>query len=161
MDPEAFHSLVASLTAQIANQSLDDALERRLNAEHPAGSAVFEKMLAGCRAGTAAGWMCHREAAGIRYGRVIKSSAETHFFSVDVVDMNECVGPHHEHPNGEIDLIMPLEGSALFDGRGAGWKVYPPESEHFPTVSGGRAFVLYLLPQGAIRFTGKPFVASA
>ncbi len=66
--------------------------------------------------------------------------------------MDEVVGPHHRHPNGEIDLIMPLAGDAKFDGRGAGWLVYGPDSSHSPTVSGGRALVLYLLPQGAIEF---------
>jgi hypothetical protein len=69
--------------------------------------------------------------------------------------MKECTGPHHVHPNGEIDLVMPLEGSAEFDGQGAGWKVYGPGSAHFPSVRGGRALVLYLLPEGAIQFTGK------
>jgi hypothetical protein len=67
--------------------------------------------------------------------------------------MNDCVGPHHSHPNGEIDLVMPLEGDARFDGHAAGWVVYPADSAHFPTVSGGRALVLYLLPGGSIEFT--------
>jgi len=34
-----------------------------------------------------------------------------------------------------------------------GWLVYEPDSEHYPTVSGGRAIVLYLLPGGEIDFT--------
>ena len=76
-------------------------------------------------------------------------------------DMDEVVGPHHVHPNGEIDLVMPLAGAdglapggaARFDGQAAGWKVYGPGSAHRPTVSGGRALVLYLLPEGAIQFT--------
>jgi hypothetical protein len=67
--------------------------------------------------------------------------------------MNEIAGGHHRHPTGEIDLVMPLEGDARFDGRGAGWVVYEPGSAHTPTVSGGRALVLYLLPQGSIEFT--------
>jgi hypothetical protein len=37
---------------------------------------------------------------------VIKATPGTHGFSVDVVDMSDCIGPHHVHPNGEIDLIM-------------------------------------------------------
>jgi hypothetical protein len=41
----------------------------------------------------------------------------------------------------------------LFDGRPAGWVLYPPGSAHRPTVSEGRAFVLYLLPEEQIRFT--------
>ena len=67
--------------------------------------------------------------------------------------MAECKGPHHRHPNGEIDMIMPLTENAKFDGRGIGWLVYGPDSAHSPTVSGGKALVLYLLPEGAIDFT--------
>ena len=53
----------------------------------------------------------------------------------------------------EIDLIMPLDEGAQFDGRPAGWLVCPPGSAHRPTVTGGRALVLYLLPEGSITFT--------
>jgi hypothetical protein len=49
---------------------------------------------------------------------------------------------------------MPIAGSATFDGRGAGWLVYGPGSAHSPTVSGGKAVVLYLLPTGKIEFSG-------
>jgi hypothetical protein len=96
--------------------------------------------------------MCEREAGGIRYGRVVKPAPATQGFSVDVVDMNDCAGPEHAHPNGEIDLVMPTEGAARFDGHGAGWVVYGPGTTHRPTVSGGRALVLYLRPGGAIDF---------
>ncbi|SDQ34798.1 DUF4863 family protein [Paraburkholderia tuberum] len=78
---------------------------------------------------------------------------DTHGFSVDVVDMQDIAGPHHVHPHGEIDLIMPLTDGATFDGHPAGWCVYGPGSAHRPTVANGRALVLYLLPQGAIEFT--------
>ena len=97
--------------------------------------------------------MCAHEAGGIRYGRIFKPDAELHGFSVDVVDMDDVVGPHHAHPNGEIDLVMPQKGNALFDDQPAGWVVYPPGSAHRPTVSNGRALVMYLLPEGSIEFT--------
>jgi hypothetical protein len=48
---------------------------------------------------------------------------------------------------------MPIEGDAHFDGRAAGWLVCPPGSAHRPTVTAGRALVLYLLPDGQIEFT--------
>jgi len=99
------------------------------------------------------GWLCTREGGGIRYGRIFKPADDLHGFSVDVVDMTDIAGPHHVHPNGEIDLIMPMEGNAHFDGRPAGWAVMPPGSAHKPTVSHGRALVLYLLPEGKIEFT--------
>ncbi|MDP3225995.1 MAG: DUF4863 family protein, partial [Rubrivivax sp.] len=95
---------------------------------------------------------CNREGGGIRYGRIFKQAADLHGFSVDVVDMDNLAGPHHSHPNGEIDLVMTLQGDALIDGHRR-WTVYPPGSAHRPTVSQGRALVLYLLPAGAIVFT--------
>lgn len=159
MTPERFQDLVASLTASLQGQAVDGALAARLNAEHPAGSPVYEAIFEACRQAIAAGWMCSRENDGIRWGRVIKHGPATHGFSVDVVDMDNLAGPHHVHPQGEIDLVMPIQddgtagGNARFDGQGAGWKVYPPGSAHRPTVSGGRALVLYLLPQGAIEFS--------
>jgi hypothetical protein len=60
---------------------------------------------------------------------------------------------HHHHPNGGIDLIMPLSSDARFDGPAAGWLGYGPGSSHAPTVVGDSALVLYLLPHGAIEFT--------
>ncbi|NJO12180.1 MAG: DUF4863 family protein [Gammaproteobacteria bacterium] len=66
--------------------------------------------------------------------------------------MNEVVGPYHRHPLGEIDLVMPFTKGVTFDGRGAGWRVYGPNSSHSPTVAGGRALILYLLPGGQIEF---------
>ena len=101
----------------------------------------------------AEGWLCDREGGGIRYGRIFKPADDLHGFSVDVVDMKDIAGPHHAHPNGEIDLIMPIDGDATFDGRPAGWLVCPPGSAHRPTVAQGRALVLYLLPEGRIDFT--------
>jgi len=154
MDKEAFRALVSRLTASLQGVPVDAALGDRLNQEHPPGSPTYEALFAACREAVAAGWMCDREAGGIRYGRVIKPGPDTHGFSVDVVDMSNVAGPHHSHPNGEIDLVMPLDAGAAFDGQGAGWKVYGPGTAHRPTVSGGRAYVLYLLPGGAIQFTG-------
>jgi hypothetical protein len=155
MNRNDFQALISGLTAQLDGAVLDERLAARLNEEHPAGSPTFQAIFDACRTGVADGWMCEREAGGIRFGRVLKASPELHGFSVDVVEMADCVGPHHVHPNGEIDLVMPLEGDARFDGQPAGWKVYGPGSAHRPTVRGGRAYVLYLLPQGAIQFTGQ------
>jgi hypothetical protein len=153
MERSAFEALMGDLTGEIAGRPLDDGLARWLNGRFPAGSPTVGAIARACREGDAAGWICAREHAGIRYGRVIKPSPATHGFSVDVVDMADIAGGHHTHPQGEIDLVLPLEGDARFDGHGAGWCVYPAGSAHTPTVSGGRAYVLYLLPQGAIEFT--------
>jgi hypothetical protein len=152
MSPTDFRAALSELTAAIAGRPLDAALDIWLNAEHGPGSATFEQLKKACQAGVADGWLCNREGGGIKYGRIFKPADDLHGFSVDVVDMQDIAGPHHVHPTGEIDLIMPIEGPALFDGRPAGWAVMPPGSAHRPTVSQGRALVLYLLPQGRIEF---------
>ena len=155
MTPEQLHARIASLTAQLVGRPLDASLDTWLNQQHGTGSTTYTALKAACEAGVAAGWLCNREGGGIRYGRIFKPEAGLHGFSVDVVDMADMAGPHHRHPNGEIDLLMPHAGSeaAQFDGRPAGWVVYPPGSAHRPTVSQGRALVLYLLPEGRIDFT--------
>ena len=153
MSPTEFRSQIAQFTAQLAGRPLDAALDAWLNAEHGAGSPTYQQLKDACQAGVAEGWLCDREGGGIRYGRIFKPADDLHGFSVDVVEMQDIAGPHHTHPNGEIDLIMPLEGDAQFDNRPAGWLVCPPGSAHRPTVSNGRALVLYLLPEGRIDFT--------
>jgi Domain of unknown function (DUF4863) len=151
--PAEFQTQIAQLTAQIAGRTLDSKLDAWLNREHGAGSATYQDLKAACEAGVAEGWLANREGGGIKYGRIFKPSDALHGFSVDVVDMKDIAGPQHTHPNGEIDLIMPIDGDARFDGRPAGWCVYAAGSAHRPTVTQGRALVLYLLPQGAIEFT--------
>ena len=153
MTPADLHHELGPLTAQLAGRPLDAPLEGWLNAEHGAKTATFARLKAVCLAGVAQGWLCNREGGGIRYGRIFKPSTELHGFSVDVVQMLNLAGPHHTHPLGEIDLIMPIDGDACFDGRPAGWLVMRPGSAHHPTVTQGRALVLYLLPEGRIEFT--------
>ena len=153
MTQTTFAQMIGKITARIADCRLDEHLERDLNSAFPPDGPDCRALFDACQTAIAAGWMCSRESGGIRFGRVIKPGPDTHGFSVDVVDMQPVAGPHHRHPNGEIDLIMPLEPGAKFDGRDAGWLVYGAGSAHRPTVTQGRALVLYLLPAGAIEFT--------
>lgn len=152
MTAEQLRSQVAQLAAQIAGRPLERPLADWLNAEHGPLSDSFRQLQATCEAGVHAGWLCNREGGGIRYGRVFKPADDLQGFSVDVVDMESIAGPRHVHPGGEIDMVMPLSEGARFDGHGAGWVVYGPGSQHAPTVTGGRALVLYLLPAGQIQF---------
>lgn len=153
MSPAEFREQITQLTTQLAGRPLDADLDAWLNTEHGVESPTYRQLKQTCMAGVAEGWLCGREGGGIRYGRIFKPADDLHGFSVDVVDMKNIAGPHHAHPQGEIDLIMPLDDGAQFDGRAAGWLVCPPGSAHQPTVSNGRALVLYLLPQGSIEFT--------
>ena len=149
----AFRNLIAQLTQEIAGRALDQQLDVWLNQQHGVDSPSYRQLKAACIEGVEQGWLCKHEGGGLRYGRIFKPADDLHGFSVDVVDMQDVAGPHHTHPEGEIDLIMPLTEGALFDGRAAGWMVTPAGSSHRPTVSNGRALVLYLLPNGRIDFT--------
>jgi len=153
MTPEDLKAILEPVSALIRGRSLDADLQRDLNRSFPPEGEHYTRILNACHSAIEAGWMCKYEAGGIRYGRVIKPTQDLGGLSVDVVDMADVKGPHHMHPNGEIDLIMPIASEARFDGAPAGWLVYPAGSAHHPTVTQGRAFVLYLLPDGAIEFT--------
>ncbi len=107
------------------------------------------------REGVEAGWLCEKEAGGVRFSRVAKADHPgTAPHSLDAVHM-AGPGPGHEHPQGEIDLCFAVEGSPTFDSQPPGWVVYPPGSWHVPTVASGTMDILYFLPDGAIRFGAK------
>jgi len=150
---QAFAEAVATITTRIAGKKLDDDLRSFLDQNFPPGGEAFDDLATLCRQGIDEGWLCDRERGGVRFGRIIKPGPDTSGFSVDVVQMADIAGPYHGHPNGEIDMIIPESAAARFDGQGQGWVVYEAGSEHYPTVSGGKAIVLYLLPEGAIDFT--------
>lgn len=153
MTPEQFRRLLRPITDALADKALTPELALELERVFPPDSDAFQSILTACFAAIDAGWMCTQGGGGRRFGRVIEPSPQTSNLSVDVVDLTDIVGPHHRHPNGEVCLVMPVTPTARFDGKGAGWKVYPPGSGHRPTVTDGRALVLYLLPDGKIDFT--------
>lgn len=150
---ETFQGLIRQVTDFIGAQPLDKSLQEQLSQKFPYDGELCQRIVETCRTAAQDGWMCQYEAGGLRYGRVIKPSAELNHYSVDVVDMEDIAGPHHRHPNGEIDLIMPVSEDARFDNQPGGWLVYGPNTAHSPTVTQGRALVLYLLPEGKIEFT--------
>ncbi len=148
-----FLVIVAEIAKEIGEATLDARLEARLNGRFPPGGEQFSRLSALCAQGEAEGWLLNREAGGIKFGRAVKPGKEAGRFSIDVVRMKDIAGPHHIHTTGEIGAIMPTGGAATFDGKPEGWYVYPPGSSHRPTVAGGEAYILYLLPDGAIEFT--------
>lgn len=153
MTVDDLKAIIVPITEKLAGQPVNKDMARMLNAEFPADGPVVKTLRQTCDAAIEAGWMCDRGDDDRRFGRVIKPGPETHDFSVDVVSLNSAAGPHHSHPSGEICLVMPVDDTAKFDGMGAGWCVYPPKSAHVPTVTDGRALVLYMLPNGEINFT--------
>ncbi len=150
-----FQQLLLPVTEAVAVNRIDQSLASRLNSLFPHDGDYFKEIESACHKAIGEGWMCSQGGEGRRFGRVIEPSPETEDFSVDVVELDRIAGPHHEHPRGEICMVMPQDEEATFDGNGAGWCVYPPGSAHYPTVRDGSALVLYLLPGGEINFTGK------
>lgn len=153
---QAFTDAVSTITTRIAGKAIDGDLQSFLDESFPPGGEAFDDLAELCRLGIDEGWLCDREHGGIRFGRIIEQGPDTSGYSVDVVLMSDLRGPYHGHPNGEIDMIIPESADAKFDGKGQGWMVYAPGTEHYPTVTDGKAIVLYLLPGGAIDFTRKP-----
>ena len=143
---------LAPVLEHLSRVDVDDASAGdRRNVELPLGGELLEPVEALVREGIAAGWLCPKEAGGIGFGRVSKPGPDSCGFSVDAVDMDRP-GPEHIHPKGEIDLAFALEGSPTFEDRPAGWTVLGAQSQHVPTVAGGRMAVLYFLPDGAFEF---------
>ena len=155
MSAEEFSTLLSGIAARLEGRDLDAELATFLNTEFPVNGPKFTRLAELCADGEREGWLMGREASGIKFGRAIKPGAATGRFSVDVVRMKDVTGPHHVHPNGEIGAVVALEGAPRFDTFAPGWYVYPPGSAHHPTVTGGEAYVVYLLPEGAIEFSGK------
>jgi hypothetical protein len=155
MSRERFNELIGQIAEGISGRPVAPSLAGYMNQKWPASGEGFAELKSLCAEGEAEGWLVAREAGGIRFGRAVKPGEAAGSFSVDVVKMKDVRGPHHVHPNGEIGAIMTISGAPRFDGFGEGWYVYGAGSDHHPTVSGGEAYVLYLLPQGAIEFTGK------
>jgi hypothetical protein len=153
MNAAQFRTLIEPVAQAVAGRAIAPELGDELDRLFPPDGQVFRAIEAACHGAIAAGWMCAQGGEGRRFGRVIEPGPRTHGLSVDVVDLTDIVGPHHRHPDGEVCMVMPQTPTARFDGTGAGWKVYPPGSAHRPTVTAGRALVLYMLPAGRIEFT--------
>ncbi len=155
MDINEFQNLLKPVTDFVSRQAVDSALAEELNRRFPPGDELFNDIEGACHEAISQGWMCAQGSPGRRFGRVIEASEASGKLSVDVVELANFVGPHHRHPTGEICMVMPVTEAARFDDMGRGWCVFEPDSEHRPTVTGGEALVLYMLPDGKIEFTGQ------
>ena len=155
MNVDCFQKLLKPVTDFVASQAVDPALAEKLKCQFPHNGKTFTAIETACHKAISDGWMCVQGSEGRRFGRVIESSEETGRLSVDVVDLENIVGPHHRHPTSEICMIMPVTKGARFDGMARGWCVFEPGSDHRPTVTDGEALVLYMLPDGKIEFTDQ------
>jgi hypothetical protein len=122
-----------------------------LNKRYPVDGAAADALRSTLSDWLKEGEICERGELPMRFGRVTKQTPESLDFSIDVVQMNG-EGPRHKHPKGEVNFCIATDGDPKFDGQGPGWVVFPPESQHVPTVSGGTMLIVYLLPSGAMEF---------
>ena len=149
--------MVHRLCEDIRAMPLDAALEARLNREYGASTQSYAQFARLLKLGVEEGWAAYADIDGNDYrrGRIAEPSRETSEMSVESGLLRDVKGQYHCHTNGEINMIIPLEEGAQFCGHGAGWRVFPPMSEHFPTVT-GRALMMYFLPGGEIEYRTPP-----
>jgi len=154
MNISDFKDLIKPVTDLVSDSKIDTTLAEELNRQFPPGGETFDSIEKACHAAVEAGWMCaNGDEGGPRWGRVIEPGPETGGLSIDVVDLTDWVGSQHSHPKGEVCMVLPMTPNAKFNGVPRGWCAYEPGSAHHPTVSDGRALVLYMLPDGEIEFT--------
>lgn len=153
MNINEFQNLLGPVIGYLSSQKIESSLAEKLEQQFSPDGELFNSIEAACHTAISDGWMCSQGAQGRRFGRIIEPSEDTAMFSVDVVDLENIVGPHHLHPKGEVCMVMPVTNGAQFDGNDRGWCVYEPDSSHCPTVTNGEALVLYMLPDGEIKFT--------
>jgi uncharacterized protein DUF4863 len=153
MGREILDAALIPVFAALKDADPDDrGLAARLDASLPVTGPVCAAVRAAARAGVAEGWLCNKEAGGVKFSRPVKPSPATHDYSVDAVVMDRVAGPRHTHTNGEINLCFTEEGDAKFCGHRQGWVVFGRKSTHVPVVDDGKMIILYFLPGGAIEF---------
>jgi hypothetical protein len=148
-------------------------VEQWLNRNHGPGSTVYDELSRLVKAGVEEGWAANTEVKGSRYrrSRIHEPSAETFNFSITAVYMDSREagpvqddvtfrGDYHGHPYGELNMVVPLDETAMLAGPngwcGAGWTAPPPGSHHYPEVKGGAVIALFFLPAGRISYNFKP-----
>ena len=154
---------------QIKNMTAGTDVERWLNATHGPGSPLYERLAALVKAGVRDGWAANVEIRGERYrrSRISEATPQTLGFSITTVymdskgyeldnDQRTFRGDYHQHPYGELNMVIPLDEGAVLAGprgwQGAGWTAPSPGSHHFPEVKGGALIAFFFLPAGRISY---------
>jgi 2-hydroxylaminobenzoate mutase len=147
-------TLAYRILKDIGDRPFDAELEFRLNRYFGPCSGTYEALARLLKLGTEEGWVAYApvEGAGYHRGRIAEPASETAGMSIESALLCNVKGQYHCHTRGEIDMIIPIDSSAQFCGHGAGWMVYPLLSEHYPTVTGGKALFMFFLPNGEIEY---------
>jgi len=147
-------------------------VEQLLNKNYGPGTDLYNHLASLVSAGIKEGWAANVELNGSRYrrSRILEPCAETSYFSITAVYMDSRAngedpdfvfrGDYHLHPYGEINLVVPLDRTALLAGfngwRSQGWTAPAPGSHHYPEAKGGALIALFFLPAGRISYKIKP-----
>ncbi|WP_426241445.1 DUF4863 family protein [Nocardioides sp. LHG3406-4] len=146
---------------ELKNRTAGETLEEWLNTNYAPGSDFYDNVSRLITQGVADGWAANIEVDGPHYrrSRIADPSEELHYFSITAVYMDSVApfrGQYHQHPYGELNMVVPLdEGAELAGPRGwsgAGWTAPGPGSHHYPEVRGGALIALFYLPAGRISY---------
>lgn len=166
--PEALIERSIPFLDEIKNRTAGAELEEWLNRTHGPGSELWDQLAALITEGVADGWAANIEVDGPHYrrSRLAEPADRLHWFSITAVYMNSVPvfrGQYHQHPYGEINMVVPLDPGAELGGprgwQGAGWTAPDPGSHHYPEVRGGAVIALFFLPAGRISYdivAGQP-----
>ena len=149
---------------EVRNRTAGKDLEDWLNATYGPGTDFFDDVSRLVRQGVREGWAASAEVDGPHYrrSRIAEPSEELHYFSITAVYMDSVTpyrGQYHQHPYGEINMVVPLDPEAQLAGprgwSGPGWTAPDPGSHHYPEVRGGALIALFYLPAGRISYDIK------
>ncbi|GAA5164781.1 hypothetical protein GCM10023321_53860 [Pseudonocardia eucalypti] len=150
---------------EVKNRTAGGKLETWLNDTHGPGSALYDDLARMIADGVRDGWAANIEVDGRRYrrSRIAEPSDALNYFSITAVYMDSIEpyrGQYHQHPYGELNLVVPVDpGARLMGPRGwcgPGWTAPGPGSHHYPEVKGGALIALFYLPAGRISYDITP-----
>jgi hypothetical protein len=146
---------------EIKNRTAGEELEVWLNETHRCGTALWDDLARIVTAGVDDGWAANIEVDGPNYrrSRISGPSEQLSWFSITAVYLNSVPtyrGQYHQHPYGELNMVVPLDAGAQLRGprgwQGAGWTAPDPGSHHYPEARGGAVIALFFLPAGRISY---------
>jgi hypothetical protein len=150
---------------EVKNRTAGGELEAWLNENYGPGTPLFEDLSRMITEGVRDGWAANIEVDGPNYrrSRLADPSDVLNYFSITAVYMNSVDpyrGEYHQHPYGELNLVVPLDPEARLAGpngwSGPGWTAPGPGSHHYPEVKGGALIALFYLPAGRISYDITP-----
>ncbi len=150
---------------EVKNRTAGGVLETWLNENYGPGSGLYDDLARMITEGVQDGWAANIEIDGPNYrrSRIAEPNDVLNYFSITAVYMNSVEtfrGQYHQHPYGELNLVVPLDPDARLMGPngwcGAGWTAPGPGSHHYPESKGGAVIALFFLPAGRISYDISP-----